>query len=83
MTNRKKMKLEKRIESPLANLRKASGYKTRYDLAQAMGVKVTTIVKWESGTLFPSKSDISALSKYFGVLPVEVLDAVKRYRRES
>ena len=52
--------------------RKARGL-TQEQLAEAMGVSIGAVSKWESGASDPSTANLIALAKLFGTTPEELL----------
>ncbi len=49
---------------------------TQAELAEELGVSVTTISHWETGSKRPRASNIRKLAKVLGVSPQEVLAAI-------
>jgi transcriptional regulator with XRE-family HTH domain len=49
---------------------------TQAELAEELGVSVTTISLWETGSKRPRASNIRKLAKALGVSPQEVLAAI-------
>jgi transcriptional regulator with XRE-family HTH domain len=49
---------------------------TQAELAEEVGVSVTTISHWETGSKRPRASNIRKLAKVLGVSPQEVLAAI-------
>jgi transcriptional regulator with XRE-family HTH domain len=60
---------------PLKQLRELA-ILTQAELAAELGVSVTTISHWETGSKRPRASNIRKLAKAFGVSPQEVLAAI-------
>jgi transcriptional regulator with XRE-family HTH domain len=50
---------------------------TQAELAEEVGVSVTTISHWENGSKRPRASNIRKLAKVFHVSPQEVLAAIR------
>ena len=57
----------------LRELREQSG-KTRTDVAAALGVTVSAVFKYESGTRFIDIQQVKILKEFYGVSAEEVID---------
>lgn len=63
--------MENRVAEQIRFYRKQKGL-TQEQMAEAMGVSVAAVSKWEQGTSDPSTSNLCALAKLYGI-PVEEL----------
>jgi transcriptional regulator with XRE-family HTH domain len=59
--------LRKRIGKKISRMRLAKGFTTQKELAKALGVKPSTVGRWESGRFLPTGKNLSALSEFLGV----------------
>ena len=64
------------IKLRIYDLRKA-GQMSQKELADAVGVSVQTVSKWENGTSDPSTANLMALAKLYGLSVDELLHSAE------
>jgi transcriptional regulator with XRE-family HTH domain len=64
------------MDMPTLQKLRESAVSTQAELAEKVGVSVTTISHWETGSKRPRTSNIRKLAEVFSVTPQEVLAAI-------